>query len=74
MMALEKKVKATDVHEHEESMAYVGRYMEELAIRSVKKTDATIRACAPCGTILSSKVSYIILDHYLEKVDKVLNI
>jgi hypothetical protein len=73
MMALEK-VEGTDVHEHEESMAHIRRCMEELAIRGIKKTDATIRACAACGTILSSNVSYIILDHNLEKVNEVLNI
>jgi hypothetical protein len=42
--------------------------MEELAIRNIKKTDAA------CGTVLSSKVSHILLDHNLERVYKVLNI
>jgi hypothetical protein len=55
-------------------VTYVGRFKEELAIRSIKKIYVTTRIRAAWGTVSSSKISYIPLDHNLENVDRILNI
>ncbi|KAI1888220.1 hypothetical protein AGOR_G00182770 [Albula goreensis] len=76
VMTLEKKLDVVNRLGRGESAASVARLMgvNESTIRTIKKSEAAIKASIASGTAASAKVTYMPRDPIIEKMEKALNV
>ena len=76
VLTLQKKVEVLDKLARGESAASVGRFfgVNESTIRTIRKSEATIRSSVAAGTSKSAKVSFMPRDHNMVKMEKALSV
>ena len=76
VLTLQKKIELLDKLARGESAASVGRFfgVNESTVRTIKKSEATIRSSVAAGTSKSAKVSFMPRDRNMVKMEKALSL